>query len=396
MRQTLRLGRFAGVPVEVHWSVVLVVALIAQLLAFTVLPTQAPGLHPGMYWLVGLITGAALMGSVLVHELAHVVVARRCGIRIRRVTLWLIGGVSEMESEPARPGAQAGIAVAGPLTSLVIGGALVGLVLAGRDQHWPAVVLAGLSWLAVMNVLLGAFNLLPASPLDGGRVLHGVVWRLTGDRERGRRVATLAGQMLGSGLTVLGVVLLLRGRWDGLWLAVVGWFLARSAVAERSTATLRGRLAGLRVRDVMRPATQVAPGWWTVAAFVEHLVGHGSAERGFPIVDFDGRPVGELTLTDLARLGADARLRTRVQDAGRPLPAARLLGPDAPAEQLLALPPSTSTDLVAVAVEQNRLVGVITRADLMRTLEVQALRPRPGPDGTPPLGRAGPGATGAG
>jgi Zn-dependent protease len=154
-------------------------------------------------WLVALGLG----GSLLTHKLAHAVVARRAGLGVRRITLWLLGGVSELVGQPSEPGAEVRIALVGPVTSLGLGGLLGAAMVVGRELAAPTAVVATLSWLATMNILLGVFNLLPGTPLDGGRMLHGLLWRHTGNRDRATRAATTSGQVLGALLAGTGILL---------------------------------------------------------------------------------------------------------------------------------------------------------------------------------------------
>src|SRR6185312_3977604 len=215
VRSTIPLGRIAGIPVGMHWSALIGIALLGQLVGLTVLPSMAPGLSAGAYWLAGGLAALGLGGSLLTHELAHAVVARRAGLGVRRITLWLLGGVSELVGQPSEAAAEVRIALVGPVTSLGLGGLLGAAMVVARDLAVPSAVVATLSWLATMNILLGVFNLLPGTPLDGGRVLHGLLWRHTGNRERATRAATTSGQVLGALLAGTGILLALHGRLDG-------------------------------------------------------------------------------------------------------------------------------------------------------------------------------------
>ena len=168
MRSTIPLGRVAGIPVGMHWSALIGMVLLGQLVALTVLPATAPGLGAAAYWLAGGIAALGLGGSLLTHELAHAIVARRTGLTVRRITLWLLGGASELAGQPSEPGAEVRIALVGPVTSLGLGGLLGAAAVVTHNLGVPAGVVATLSWLASMNILLGVFNLLPGTPLDGG------------------------------------------------------------------------------------------------------------------------------------------------------------------------------------------------------------------------------------
>ncbi|WP_214370533.1 site-2 protease family protein [Pseudonocardia sp. H11422] len=391
MRSTVSFGRIGGIPVGAHWSALVGIVLLGQLLALTVLPTLAPGLAPGAYWLAGGVAAVAFIASLLAHELAHAIAARRAGLEVRRITLWLLGGVSELAEQPPRAGAELRIALVGPAVSLVLGGLFAGASWAAVGFGAPGLVVATLSWLATVNVVLGVFNLLPGTPLDGGRVLHGVLWWHSGDRERATRWATGAGQFVGALLAGLGFLLALNGRWDGLWLLIVGWFLTGAATTERMHEVLAGRVEGLRAGDVMTREPHVAPGWWTVQAFVDLLLGEeGPRHRVFPVVDLEGRAIGVVRLADLAEIGPAARRNIPVRQVARPHPADLVLGPDAPLGQVLDRPLVAGRDLVLVE-QDGRVVGIITPADLARTVELGALRTEhPGDRGSRPGGRAAP------
>jgi Zn-dependent protease len=222
---SLPLGRFGGVPIAAHWSALLGIALLGQLLALSVLPALAPGRPAVEYWIAGVVGALALVGSLLAHELAHATVAARRGVRVRRITLWLLGGASELEHQPSQPGDELRIALAGPAVSLLLGALLVALSWVSAVAGGQVVITATLSWLGTVNIMLGAFNLLPGAPLDGGRILHGLIWWRSGNRYRATRRAAGSGQLLGALLAGIGVLFALNGRWDGLWLILLGWFL---------------------------------------------------------------------------------------------------------------------------------------------------------------------------
>jgi Zn-dependent protease/CBS domain-containing protein len=375
VRSTIPLGRIAGIPVGMHWSALIGIALLGQLVGLTVLPATAPGLSTGAYWLAGGLAALGLGGSLLTHELAHAIVARRAGLGVRRITLWLLGGVSELVGQPSEPGAEVRIALIGPVTSLGLGGLLGAATVVAHGLAIPAGGVATLSWLASMNVLLGVFNLLPGTPLDGGRVLHGLLWRHTGNRDRATRAATTSGQVLGALLAGTGILLALHGRLDGLWLLLVGWFLAGSASAEHAAAIVAGRLAGLRVTDVMSAPPVVASGWWTVQAFIDHLLGQaGRAYRQFPVVDMDGRLAGVVSMADLAGCPPADRRNIAVRQLAHPLPGELVLSPDMPLEQVLRSTPIVGSGVLAVVVADDHVVGVLTGTDIARAVEINALR----------------------
>lgn len=366
------LGRCRGIPVKAHWSVLVILALLAALLAGNVLPGAAGDATAPVYWIVAITVAAVLMVSLLAHELAHALLARRFGVRVKSVTLWALGGVTTFDEEPVTPRANALVAAAGPVVSLVLGGLFV---VAARcvDPTWLyGLAIVALNWLAAMNVLLGLFNLLPAAPLDGGRVLRALLWARTGDRDKATAMAAAVGQALGFGLIGWGFVTMMSGYFSGVWLALVGWFILGSASAERQQAQVFGKLRGVTVRDVMTPHPVIAPGWWTVDAFAAHLADDGVRHRVFPVVDFEGRPVGVVGLPELA----GARSAARIQDAVRPLDRRTRADAAEPLTDVLRRTTLRPGGAVAV-VEDGKLAGVLTLADISRAVDLSRLGVKP-------------------
>ncbi len=373
MRQSVRLGRVRGIPVGRHWSVIVIVALIAATLGTSVLPSLIPHRPASAYWAMA-VTGAVLfVGSLLAHELAHALVARRKGVQVRSITLWLLGGFTELGGEPATPGAELQIALAGPGTSLaaaiLFGAAALGTSAASRLE----VVTAALFWLAMMNALLAVFNMLPGAPLDGGRVLKALAWRHYGDRLRADRVAARAGRYLGFVIAAAGLAESIVWRnFGGLWLILIGWFLVSAAGAEESAARVKHAMAGVRVSDIMTPDPDIAPAWSTVADFIERIAGR-SRQNVFPVVGFDGALVGAVSLDTLARLPPAARAELRLDRIATAVPAAYQAAPDDPAEPLFARPPLLG-ELAAVVLTGGRVIGTVTTDDLRRALRLAPLR----------------------
>jgi Zn-dependent protease len=364
MTASLRLGRIAGIQVGASWSALLVAALIAWSLAGSLLPAQAPGLAPASYWLAGAAGAGLFLGSLLAHELGHALVARRVGVRVRGITLWLLGGVAQLEDEPATPGAELRVAIVGPAVSLALAAGFGLGALAGGLAGLPALGVVVVAWLAVGNAALALFNLLPAAPLDGGRVLHGLLWRRHGDRLRASVTATRAGQLVGAGLIVYGVAGAVTGWGIGtLWTALVGWFLTTAARQERDHAMLRGDLGGLRAADVMTPTPLVAPAWFTVDAFLRNYVQPWRPAM-LPLRTFEGQPAGVVTVAALEAVPPHRRHLVRAGDLAIPVSALLLVAPDQPAADLLARLGGGAT--VAAVVAGGELLGLITPADLAR------------------------------
>lgn len=367
MRATFGLGRIAGVRVGVHWSVLLIFGIIAFGLAQDRLPRMYPGRSWAVYWAAGLCTAVVFFASLLAHELAHAVVARRNGVEVDDIVLWLLGGVARLRSEASSPGAELRIAGVGPLVSLLLGGLFaLGTWLLGLASA-SGVVVEMAAWLAGINVLLAVFNALPAAPLDGGRLLRAFLWWRTGDRLRATAGAAAAGRFFGWLLVALGLIAFMRSRsFGGLWLALIGWFLIAAATAEGRQAQLRGVLAGVPVRDAMTPEPRTVPADTAVAGFLTDPR-FRYRHAAFPVVDDNGGPVGLMTL-DRARGVPQAEAHAvTVGEVMVPLSQTTVVGPDSPLGDLLPRMEPGAEHRVLV-VDGGRLVGIVSPSDVSRTV----------------------------
>ncbi|MET9970913.1 site-2 protease family protein, partial [Streptomyces sp. NPDC006356] len=357
MSSSLRVGRVSGAPLRIHWTVPLLVFLFGYGLGDQTLPEVVPGRSATAYAVAGLVGALLLVLSLLAHESAHAITARRKGISVHTVTLWALGGMTEM-GKPSAPGAAFLVAVSGPLTSLVIGGVALGAGVGLQAGLGWDVAAAVLVWLGWANLLLGVFNLLPAAPLDGGRVVLAVMWWRTGDRERAERAAARGGQILGILLIGLGWFAFLRGAWGGLWLALIGLFVLIVANAERRQATLSNALTGLRAADAMSSPVETAPDWITVRQFIE---GPAMTARhsALPLLDFGGHPSGLLDLPRLSKIPVAQQEALRLRDAATPLSQCTTCPPDDLLEDALKkLKPLVGVRILVV--DGQRLAGIIT------------------------------------
>jgi len=360
------LGRWAGVPIHAHWSVLFTLVLFADVLATYELPAARPHQSQPAYWLVGGVTAVVFLATLLAHELAHAVTARHYGMTVQRITLWALGGQTELDGEPPSPKADALISAAGPLVSLGIGAVCAGLAVWIGTASLPVTALA---WLAAINVLLGAFNLLPGSPLDGGRLLRALLWWHSHDRAAATAKAATAGRALGTVLVMLGFLELLAGGWGGLWLALVGWFILTGAASERY-AVRAEKLRGLTARDVMSSAPTVAADWWTVQQFLDQLTPEAAHQPAFPLVGLNGEVSAVITRPDLNRVPHAQQATTRLRELAR-RNNAPLVSPDSPLpELLLSLHLRGGT---AVVMDGGRPIGIVTESDIARAAELADL-----------------------
>ncbi|SCL17147.1 Zn-dependent protease (includes SpoIVFB) [Micromonospora pallida] len=372
MRASFRLGRVAGVPVGVNWSVLVIFALIAWALAARQFPRAYPGEPGWAYVFAGLAAAVVFFVGLLAHEVAHAVVAKRNGLGVEGITLWLFGGVSELKGDAPNPGAELRIAGIGPLVSLVIGvvfGGVAGVLALAGLRGLPV---GALSWLAGINLLLAVFNVLPAAPLDGGRLLRAAVWKATGDRTRASVVAARAGWALGVVLIGLGLWQFLVGAGiGGLWLVLIGWFLIGAASMEERQAKVGSALRGVRVADVMTPQPQTASAEMTVSDFVDH---HLFAYRHstLPLTE-EGRPVGLVTLDRVRHVPAGSRGATTLAEVACRADDLVLARPE---EQLTDLLPRLGecTDGRALVVTDGHLVGIVSPSDISRAVQRSSMR----------------------
>jgi Zn-dependent protease len=377
MKQSLRLGRVAGIPVGVNWSVLVILVLIAEIVAGNILPRADAGRPAGLYWAIAIPTAVLFLASLLAHEGAHAAVARRKGLGVRSITLWMLGGVAQLDGEPPNARADFAIAAAGPLTSLAVGAVLFAAAEAASFFGTPAAIVAALAWTGATNAFLAVFNLLPGAPLDGGRIVRALVWMRSGDRARGDRVATGAGQFMGAALAGAGLAqLIFLGQTGGLWVMLIGWFLIWAAGAEARSRVVQEAAAGVRVRDLMVPEPECAAAWRPVEEFIA-TVAMRSRQTVFPVIGFDGEPCGVVTLARLSRV-PPGRTGDRIDSVAIALPQDYRADPDDPVTSLAGRPPLAGV-LLAVVVTNRRVVGMVTADDLARLVQQSMLRAKCSP-----------------
>jgi len=373
-RAGLLLGTVRGIQIRVDWSVALIFALIAFGLAAWQFPAVSPRQSALTYALAGIVTTLVFFASLLAHELAHSLIALRYGLRVKSITLWLFGGVSELGGEPPGPGADARIAGVGPLTSLLLGGIFFAVGILVGTGHPARASIAGvvyfaLWYLAITNVTLAVFNVLPAAPLDGGRLLRAVIWWRTGDRVKATVAADRAGQVFGWVCIIGGLYAFFLTRdWSWVWISLIGWFLTAAATAEAHQAVLAGQLRGIRASQVMTPDPVTVPGSMNVSEFLDDQLFRARYDS-FPVTADDGETVtGLVTLDRIKRVPASQRAITRLADAACPLSDVVTVSPQDPMADIL--PRLTEgADRRALVFSDRHLVGIITPSDITRMID---------------------------
>ena len=375
----ISLGRIGGVEVRINWSWLVIFALIVWTLADGVFPSTNPGLSGNTHLAMAIVAALLFVVSILLHELGHAWEARREGLEVDGITLWLFGGVSQFKGGFPSAGAEFRIAIAGPLVSLVLGVFFVLIAIAGL----PSAVDGVAAWLGYINLALLVFNLIPALPLDGGRVLRAALWQSKGDLAWATRVGTDIGRVFGYLFIGLGLAMFIfQGSFSGAWLAFIGWFLLQAATAEARYIATEAALHGLRVRDLMVRDPVTVDGDLTVGQFMDE-VARSRRFTTYPVVD-GGRPIGLLAFGSVAALPRSEWDSRRVREAMLPLDRVPQLTEDETAiDALTAL--SSPTSNRGLVVENEHLAGLLSITDLTRALELRRSRPSTG-ESRPKLG----------
>lgn len=366
---SLRIGKIDGIEIRINWSWIIIFVLIAWSLATAFFPIYFPSMSVTADWIVGAISALLLFVSVLLHELGHSITAKSEGIPVHDITLFIFGGVSDIEQEPRTWQDELKMAAAGPLVSLVIGGISWALyaALAGRAS---APVVAILLALAFYNLVLAVFNLLPGFPLDGGRIFRAIVWGLTHSLREATNIAVAVGHLFAYLFIFGGLLLALTGELlSGLWLVFIGWFLNSAASQSKQQVEVESLLRGARVSAAMqRPAAEV-PANTTIYDFVEHYV-LGQNLRALPVVGPNHDLVGIVTLADTRGVPRNEWGTTSVADVMRTGPDLVFAHPDEPLSQAMQDLSSHNINQLPV-VEHSHLVGMLTRGDVVHYMQVR-------------------------
>jgi Zn-dependent protease len=363
---TIRLGQLFGIPVGLHysWFIVFVLVTLSLVAQFA---TEYPEWSSGVAYGLGVVTSLLLFLSVLLHELGHSVVALRKGIRVRAITLFVFGGVAQIEREPSRPRDEFHIAVAGPVVSFLLAAAFYGFSRGVETLSEPLHALG--HWLGRINFLLAAFNLIPGFPLDGGRILRAALWRATGSYDRGTRLASAAGQGIAYVFIVVGVWVAFSGHFvNGLWMGFIGWFLLSAAQATVAQLDVRRWLRGIRAAEAMTTDCLILPRGMSVAELVEdHLLRTG--RRCALVVEGD-RLMGLVTLHEVRRVPRSEWAVTPLEAIAIPEAELHAVPPEMELVDVLALMDDHNINQVPV-VRDGRIIGLLGREQVMHVLRTR-------------------------
>jgi Zn-dependent protease len=366
VRDSLTLGRIAGVRFGVNWSWLVVFALIVWTLATGIFPDTNEGLSDGTYIAMAIVAAFLFFGSLLAHELGHALQARREGMEIDGITLWLFGGVAKFKGMFPSAGAEFRIAIAGPLVSLVLG---LAFALIAWGLHLPSAVDGVAFWLGYINLTLLVFNLLPALPLDGGRIFRSALWGAKGDFAWATRIAAAVGRGFGYLFIAGGIALLIfQGAFSGAWLAFIGWFLLQAAGAEDRYLLARQALGGLRVGDLVVREPVTARPDLTIAEFMDDIVWK-TRHTTYPVTD-NGHALGLLPFRCVAEVPRSEWETRKVSDCMVPADQVPVVSEDD--ELIDAAAELSEGDLHrALVVDGDRFVGLLSATDVARALEIR-------------------------
>lgn len=360
------IARIRGVAIMVHWSWVLIFALITWSLAEALYPEYEPGWTDNQYWIAGAASSLLFFFSVLVHELSHTFMAQHYGMKVPSITLFVFGGVSQMAGEMRTPRQEFLIAIVGPLSSWVLA-IIFGTLWVVTDPRGVSSVFA---YLALINFALGAFNLLPGFPLDGGRVFRSIVWGRVHDLTRATQIASMVGQAIAWLMIIGGLVWVFFLGLGGLWYVLIGLFLKNASEQAYAQVLLERALGGVVARDIMRPPPQPVPENWSLQRLADERV-LGDAERAF-LTESLGRVSGLITITDLTRVPRPRWDDTVIREAMVPAADVHTIEPSTSVLEAMRLMQEYDVNQLPV-LDDGRLVGMLTRGDVLQRLELSAL-----------------------
>lgn len=372
MKAQIKLGRIFGVEIGLHYSWFIIALLITFSLAGQ-FQEHNPGWSDGLRWGVSIITAVLFFGAIVAHELSHAIVAKLRGLPVRSITLFALGGVAQIEKEAADAKTEFWMGIIGPITSFVIGVVCLAITVAlgWKPPEFPQRPLpAMLMWLGIINIGLAIFNMIPGFPLDGGRVLRGIVWWITGNAVRATRIAARVGQVIAFVMILYGLMQFFRGAgFNGLWIAFIGWFLLSASRESYAQMVISEGLRGLRVGDVMSRDFPVVDAHSNLQTFAEENLTRTG--RRFWVVTLNGQPEGIITPNEMSAVTRNRWPYTTVADVMRPLDATHTVNPNTPVTEALEVMASQDLNQLPV-MNEHGLAGLISRSHILQLIQTRA------------------------
>jgi len=366
MKHSWRIGRVAGIDIFIDSSWFVIFVLFTWAVSTSFFPQRFPDKVAVFHWILGTLTSLLVFASVLVHELSHSLVAKKQGETVKSITLFIFGGVAQITAEPKEPIHEFTMAFAGPLASFAVAGVsfIASFLLAGFSEPMAAVAL----YLSMINIGLGIFNLLPGFPMDGGRVLRSIVWKITGDLKKATRIASISGQVFAFFFIMLGILQVLRGAISGLWLVFIGWFLHSAAVRGYRQVVTESLLEGVKARDLMNREYTTIPRWLPIQALLDEYI-LKKKERVFLVEDND-QVLGIVCLEDVKTAPRDRWEQMTVADVMTPKDELESVSPDTDGSEILKSLAAHDINQVPV-IEEGRVTGIICRTELLRYIQLK-------------------------
>ena len=384
MRSNIKLGKISGIEIGLHYSWFIIAALIVFSLGEHFHRVN-PNWSTNQVWVAAVITGALFFLTLLLHELAHSLVAQSRGLKVTGITLFALGGVSQFQDDVTDSKTEFWVAIAGPITSLMIGFFCLGIAmgLGWQRSTEPTTAATGiLVWLGYINIALAVFNMIPGFPLDGGRVLRSIVWAITKNADRSTRIAARVGQGVAFLFILDGIWQFFHGAgFGGLWIAFIGWFLMDAAKASYNEVESTEKLRGIRVTEVMSRDCAIVNRGMSLQEFVDTYVLR-TGERCFAVAD-GGRLVGLITLRDVGAVPRDRWESTTVREAMRPLKELHIITPDTQVLDALKLMAGNDINQLPV-VANGALQGILSRSHLVQLLRARSELQSPATHHVPP------------
>ena len=367
MKYAWRVARIFGIDIRIDSSWIVIFALFSWFLAGNYFPSGYPGWPGSLYWALGFLTSLLVFASVLVHELAHSLVAIQQGEKVHSITLFILGGVAQISEEPEEPLKEFAMAVVGPLASFGLAGVFLVISFLLHSLSVPLSASAG--YLALINVALGIFNLLPGFPMDGGRVFRSIIWKITGDLKKATRIASLTGQGFAFLLIFFGILRFLRADFGGLWFILIGWFLHNAAARGYQNVMVQSALEGLKARDLMNTEFETVRAGLPVQSLVDDYI-LKRKERVFLVTEGDGLE-GIVCLEDVKRMPREKWAESAVRDIMTPKDMLKSVGLDDDGKAILSSLTSKNVHQVPV-MDGGRVAGIICRTDILKVLQLRS------------------------
>jgi len=369
----IRVGRIFGIPLYLHASWFIIFALITFSLA-TQFQSQQSGWTTPQYWILGIAVSILFFGSVVLHELGHSVIAMHYKIPVASITLFIFGGLARISRDPDNALQEFNIAIAGPITSFILG---AGFLLAASLVPGGGVLAVASGWLSYINFALGAFNLIPGFPMDGGRVLRAIVWGITKNFDKASQIASRSGQVIAYMMIMLGIWAIMErdsvvskflGGWvGGLWIVFIGWFLLSAAQETYTQVAVRNTLVGLSAADIMSPDVPTVARDISLEDYVHEVLRTG---RRCHVVTGNGMAVGLVTLHQVQRFPREEWANTSIQAAMVPLSAIHWVTPNDPVTSVLERMQSEDVNQMPV-LQEGHIIGMIARDSILRVIQTR-------------------------